>query len=140
MTPSPAALDLSGSVGDAFELMASARCRHIPVLHRGMLEGMVSDRDLLAHMPPPSRERPPAAQGAFARQPIATVMTRGPMSVHIDQPVAAAIAVMVAEGVGALPVVDGAGLLVGIVTLVDVARGCLALLQPPETATHSREP
>lgn len=137
MTPYPISLELTASVFDAFTAMAQGRFRHLPVVHRGMLVGIVSDRDLLAQMPAPTSAGAAKAQGRFARQGIATIMSHDPITVHVDELASAAISIMLAEHIDALPVVDSAGFLVGIVTLVDVARSCFALIDDENSAPRS---
>ena len=55
-------------------------------------------------------------------------MVHRPTTVEAHEPAPAAIEIMLAQAVGAVPVVAAFGLLVGIVTLIDVARVCLTLL------------
>jgi arabinose-5-phosphate isomerase len=58
----------------------------------------------------------------FFRIAVSQVMTNTPRTAEPDQLAAAAVGVMERHGVMALPVVDGEGLLVGMVHLHDLMR------------------
>jgi len=92
-------------VGAARRLLRRARIRHLPVLERSLLVGIVSDRDL--------RE---ARSEAI---PVREVMTRLVFVLSPDAPVSAAARIFSQYRFGAMPVLK-ARELVGIVSVVDV--------------------
>ena len=47
MTPNPVTVEVDALLEDAMDLMDRHHVRHLPVLQRGTLGGVVSDRDLL---------------------------------------------------------------------------------------------
>ena len=46
MTPNPATVSPQTSVAEVWDLMRQHAVRHMPIVDRGVLVGMVSDRDL----------------------------------------------------------------------------------------------
>ncbi|KAB2901519.1 MAG: CBS domain-containing protein [Kofleriaceae bacterium] len=90
--------------------MTLAEVRHIPVVDdAGHLLGLVSDRDLLRNI----------ARAERSRLPVSYVMSAAPLTVRPDDPALAALEVLLTRKVGAVPVVDDAGHLIGIVTSTD---------------------
>lgn len=106
-------VDSIDSLGEAFDIMRVHGIRHLPVVHGGALVGILAERDLLEYR---------AALGFDERwreYGVSGAMTRSPRTARPDERIADAAARLVAEEVGALPVVDG-NVLVGIVTAADV--------------------
>lgn len=107
----------------AAQLMSWSNVRHLPVVARGEVVGIVSERDLLGW-----RQLGAKAAGSA---PIEDVMRRPPVTVDADAPLATAVSVMVGRNLGCLPVLDQ-GQLVGIITTTDLLRRDLdAALQRP---------
>ena len=52
ITQNPVTIDITGTVQDAADLMVATDVRHIPVVTKGTLVGMISDRDLRSYMLP----------------------------------------------------------------------------------------
>lgn len=95
------------TVGEARRLLQQSRIRHLPVLDRGLLVGLVADRDLRS------------APGEATR--IAEVMTRTVFVLSPETPVGSAARIFRERRFGAMPVLQGREL-VGIVSVGDVAR------------------
>lgn len=90
--------------------MALAEVRHVPVVDaRGAVVGIVSDRDLLRSM----------NRGDRSRVPVSAIMSASPATVSVDAPAREALEIMLAQKIHAVPVVDAAGTLAGIVTATD---------------------
>jgi CBS domain-containing protein len=108
----------------AWRLMARARVRHLPVVDdAGRLLGLVTHRDLLAASPSRVRVRDEAARLRL----LASIAAREVMETHLvvtlpDEPAAVAGERMIAGKIGALPVVERSGRLVGILTTEDLVR------------------
>jgi CBS domain-containing protein len=98
-------------LGLASQVMMWWGVRHLPVLRGARLVGVVSERDVLAHL----AEGGPSAR----RERIASVMTAPVLTVGPATDVAAAAQRMAAATVGCLPVVDR-GRLVGMLTRSDI--------------------
>lgn len=131
MARAPRTTPPSTTLAEAYALLVEGGFRHLPVVDAsGRLAGIISDRDLLAAMPPPgSTPALLAASAAFARRPVSDVMAQAVLAVHEDDPLEVAIDLLIANRVSALAVVDLGDRLCGIVTLVDVAQAFMNLLR-----------
>lgn len=102
------------SLRTAVALFREHRFRHVPVCEpSGMLVGILSDRDLLR-------------DGVLADSAlIAEVMTTPVLTAHPETVVREIARVMFEEHLGAIPIVDVAGALVGIITRSDILRALI---------------
>jgi CheY-like chemotaxis protein/CBS domain-containing protein len=121
MTPRPRTVREDTPLIVILDLMVKERFEHVPVVDEsGHLMGIVSDRDLKSSLP--DRTRPRAQFEEVVRSVHAgQIMTREPITVLPDCPVADAIALMLSCRVGALPVLEH-GVLVGLLNQTDVLR------------------
>ena len=117
----------STTVAEAFDKMEHGPSRHLPVVEAGKLIGIVSDRDLLRHMPVVRGDESKDEHERYVRGPVSEVMTPAPLTVDVEQPVNAAVSLLLRGRVSALPVLDAAGRLLGLFTLLDAARAFMAL-------------
>jgi CBS domain-containing protein len=108
----------------AWRLMARARVRHLPVVDdAGRLVGLITHRDLLAVSPSRARVRDEAAR----LRRLASIAAREVMETHLmvttpDEPASVAGQRMIAGKIGALPVIERSGRLLGILTTDDLVR------------------
>jgi acetoin utilization protein AcuB len=102
-------------IAAAFGLMQERRIRHLPVVCGGRILGIVSDRDVLARstVDPDGTVVPP-------RDPVAVAMTPAPITCSPDAQVSDLARIMVERKIDAVPVVNKAGSLVGLVTSSDL--------------------
>lgn len=112
MTDAPA-VPPDATMRQALVLLAERRGTVAVVDENGHLLGVITSGDLTRLM---EREE------QFFRISVSQVMTNTPRTAEPDQLAAAAVGVMERHGVMALPVVDGEGLLVGMVHLHDLMR------------------
>jgi acetoin utilization protein AcuB len=129
MTAEPISLPPDASLRDAVVLLRRHQIRHIPILDRALLVGIVSDRDVRRASPSVLSEGEDEYEAVLDRTPLSRIMTREPLTVGPEAPVAEAVRVMVDKKLGALPVVEQ-GRLVGIITETDALRLLLDLLVP----------
>lgn len=130
MTANPVTVSPETSLSEAADIMHEHDIRHLPVVKRGALVGMVSDRDF-GHV---DTFRLLSEEGvdAFKRQlatPVIRVMNSDVICVEGDTDLGEVVGLMIEHKVGAIPVVaPGTRALVGIVSYVDVLRAVQDLL------------
>jgi CBS domain-containing protein len=113
-------------VGDTLQRadleMKFAKIRHLPVLdEHGRVLGILSDRDLLR------------AFGASDEKtlPVTSVMTTQVITVSAGEPAAHAAEMLLENKIGALPVLDEADRVVGIISAADFLRVAAIALNSP---------
>lgn len=134
------------NLSDVAHDMTRHHLRHLPVVDKGRLVGLVSHRDLLRYT-----TSEPGPQGIAAsrdlRQKESTfvfsIMIRDVTTIGPHAPVADAVRLLLSTGFGCLPVVDDEGLLVGIVSerdLLKLLAGMLKLKASAWSAAESHRP
>ncbi|HEU4882916.1 MAG TPA: CBS and ACT domain-containing protein [Longimicrobium sp.] len=130
MTHDPVVVSPRHSLADALRLTRERRIRHLPVVEDGVLVGIVSDRDVRTALPSPITE-PDAERVAFLdRTPISAVMKRDVDSIGPLDTVEDAAKLMRRRRIGALPVVDAHGAVLGILSESDVLDAFVEILGP----------
>jgi acetoin utilization protein AcuB len=120
MTPGPFTVTPDDNLYDAASRMSVHGIRHLPVVDQlETVVGMISERDLRTHLGDPSRFV--VRHGKTAMR-VRDVMTTPAQKASADQPLAELAKTFEDDRVGAVPVVDGAGRLLGIVSYVDALR------------------
>jgi CBS-domain-containing membrane protein len=129
MTENPATLPITSTVADAVQVLQTLDVRHVPIIDaRGAIAGMFSDRDLRALSIPRTVNDDWFGEFRIALETkLAGVMSADVITIEEDTETAEIIELMLEHKVGALPVLDADGLLVGIVSYVDVLRALYAL-------------
>ena len=123
MTKDPITITESTSMIRAIHIMKERRFRRLPVVTDGMLVGMVTDRDLKEASP--SKATTLDVHELYyllAELQVKEIMSRNPISVSQDDTVEHAAQIMLEHTISGLPVVDGSGQVVGIITQSDVFR------------------
>lgn len=115
MTRNPACCKPSDTLLTVATQMVDRDCGIVPVCEESRIVGVITDRDLVC--------RAMADRKDPATTPASAVMTRGICVIGQDAHIGSALDLMESELVRRLPVVDGNGRLVGIVSEADlVAR------------------
>jgi acetoin utilization protein AcuB len=118
------------SLADALRLTRERRIRHLPVVDDGVLVGIISDRDVRTALPSPLTE-PDAERVAFLeRTPVSAIMRTGVDSIGPMDTVEDAAKLMRRRRIGALPVVDAHGAVLGILSESDVLDAFVEILGP----------
>ena len=123
MAANPVTVSPQDSLETAMTRMVEHRVRGLPVVENGQLVGILTDRDLKMALGPDSRSM--ALDAVDPRQLEGAVdwfMTGGVETVGTDDSIGDATDKLLKLRVGALPVVDEAGELVGILSATDVLR------------------
>jgi acetoin utilization protein AcuB len=123
MTSEPASVLATDTIGYAIETLQALEVRHLPVVNEAReLVGILSDRDLRAL----SRTYLTASNETHRQhtldRPVAALMTGDVLAVESEASVAEIVALMLEHKIGAVPVTDADGALIGIVSYVDVLR------------------
>ena len=113
-------------VDRVFFLMRYEGIRHLPVVEKKKVIGIISDRDLYKALGPRSRKRGVSAtkdgtQLYVIPRKARHIMRRGVLTVSPDEASKKAARMMANKKIGALPVVNGSKL-VGIITATDLLR------------------
>jgi acetoin utilization protein AcuB len=121
----------------AIDSMRAGRIRHLPVVDRGRLVGIVTDRDLRQVVFDPAiQERLSQDDGDILdTRTIRDVMTWAVISIGPETDLRQAARLMYEQKIGALPVVEG-GRVLGVLTEHDVLRAFAALT--PQGVTRAR--
>ena len=125
-------INMDATLGEAMELCLNRRIRHLPVVDDdGRLAGLMTDRDLRAHISPRmgTISENNADRETLHRR-IHLFMVREIVSGFPSMTLAEATGLMLEKRVGCLPVVDEDRRLVGIVTTSDFL-GIFAQQYPP---------
>ena len=109
-------VEVGETLWDAWQLLFVSGLRHLVVLdHDGMCLGVLSDRNILAEVP--------ATADHLSGRRVRDVLAMVPLvSVLPTQDPVSAARVMVVNAVEAVPVLDEAGRLVGILTEADIVK------------------
>jgi CBS domain-containing protein len=126
MCSAPRAVRSHCPLSDALPEMVSAGVRHLPIVDaEGRVIGMLSDRDVRAAVGDPVAALREETYEETLALSVNELMTENPITARPDQPLDALAWALLDERVGAVPVVDDAGILVGIVSYIDVLGAAL---------------
>ena len=113
MSPDPVTTTTAVKAADARRLMHRYGIRHLPVVRSGRVVGMISDRDV---------------RSAFPGANVGAVMSTPPQVIHVDATTEEAARLMLSRRISALPVLDDASHMVGLITTTDCLLASLAPL------------
>ena len=124
MTQDPITLPVNAKVREAARILRTLDIRHLPIVDAdGALVGMLSDRDLR------NLDVPLMDGGEYLGNvrmaldaSVSSLMSSDVLSVSPESDVAEIVELMLEYKVGAVPVIDPDGLLVGIVSYMDILR------------------
>ena len=121
MKPVPAVVMPANELFDAAALMGARGIRHLPVVDdERKVIGVLSDRDVRAALGDPRRFlADPAARERSRQTSVASAMSKPAITVHADEPITTAVDQLLHHRVGALPVVDDLGRILGMLSYLD---------------------
>jgi len=121
----------------ADQVMRLGRIRHLPVLEKGRVVGIVSNRDILAASLTKVLQFGLVERRAFLRSvAVEEVMTSHVHTVTPSSTLSEAARLLLRHKIGCLPVVDPVGAPLGLVTETDLLR---AAFLPPEESTRGAQ-
>lgn len=116
-------VDAEDSMLDAIKLLKEKNIRRLPVLRKGKLVGIITDRDLKKASP--SEATTLEAHELLyltAKITVKEIMTPNPVTVPFNYTVEEAAAILLDRKISGLPVVDKDGNVVGTITQTDIFR------------------
>jgi acetoin utilization protein AcuB len=128
MTADPVVVAPGDSLAHALRLTREHRIRHLPVVEGGELAGILSDRDIRLAMPSPLTVADEDRAAFLERTTVAEMMTRDVITAGPYDTVEDAARELCRHRIGALPVVDAHGRLLGMVTETDVLHAFAEVL------------
>ena len=123
MTSAPKTIGADQLAATAMQLMRAYDVRHLPVLEEGKLVGVISDREL------------PLLASAAAMTRVSALMNPGPYSASPHTALAVVARDMAEHKIESVIVEEG-GRVVGILTVVDMARALAETLREDEGSAH----
>ncbi len=126
MTSQVFTVETHDMIDRVFFLIHYEKIRHIPVLEKGKVVGMVSDRDMYKALGPKSNSNAIESNKTGTElhvipKKVQNIMRRGIISISPESHASDAASLMADNKIGALPVVKN-GKLVGIVSATDILR------------------
>ena len=116
-------LDSHSSILDANDLMLSNSIRHIPVMERGEVVGIVSDRDVRSYLPETALSLGESTSERRRKETtLRNVMQTQPLTIDPSTELDEVIDALLENKVGALLVVDSEGTLRGIISYEDILK------------------
>ena len=124
MTQNLVTLDPYASLTSALEAMVENELRHVPVVERGRLAGIVTWTDVLAsRAADPSRRQPRSeATDDLDAITVSVAMTADPITVRANETLGYAAEIMLEHKIGCLPVLHADRELIGLVTESNIFR------------------
>jgi acetoin utilization protein AcuB len=115
---------------EALKLMRDKKFRRLPVVDgAGKVVGIVSERDLLHASPSPATSLSVwEVNYLLWKLKVSDIMTHNVLTINQNMPVEDAASLMVNHKIGGLPVVDDAGVIVGVITETDIFRAFVEML------------
>lgn len=130
MTRNVITINQGDPVSLAFELLLTNDIRHLPVLSRRKLIGIITDRDLHEALIPSDPSHTQRSMYHTVKNIKAkSIMTPSPITIGQDAPVDQAAQIFLDRKIDCLPVKDAKGRLVGILTSTDILKAFLELAQ-----------
>jgi acetoin utilization protein AcuB len=126
MTRHVTTVSMDDSLRQVREMFQSVRFHHLVVMEGNRVAGVISDRDLLKNISPFVGKYTERAQDSFTlSKKVHQIMSRRLVSCRVDLSIGEAGRLMLDNRVSCLPILDGTGACVGIVTLRDLLEWSL---------------
>ncbi len=128
MNPNVITVDADDSMLDATKLLKEHNIRHLPVLEKGKLVGVITDRDL-------KRASPSDATTLEAHEllylianiKVREIMTKNPITVPYNYTIEEAAEILLQAKISGMPVVDKQGDVIGTITQTDLFKVLISL-------------
>lgn len=133
MTGDPFTVGVDDTLQDALELMTRNDIHELPVMEGSTLVGIITDRDLRTALGPGFKKVDERVMDErMLAEKVGKWMTPDVEAIYPDTTIADVCRLLVDLRIGALPVVDSRGALVGIVSVTDVLAAAAELFAQEE--------
>lgn len=123
MTKNPHTISQDASIIEAIHLMKEKGVRRLPVMSDGRLAGIITDRMIKDYAPGKATSLDTwEVHYLLSKTPVKEVMNPAPFTVHPDTELSEAAQAILDHKLYGLCVVDGAGQLVGIMSVGDMLK------------------
>jgi len=136
MTENVLSIGIDDPASEVLRLFESYPVHHLPVLSGGKVVGMLSSADLMKMATLTPEGGSTLEAWLDKRVKVATLMSRPVITVRPEATLLEAARTMAGNAVHALPVVDEAERLLGIITTTDVMHAALESAPPRKAAPH----
>lgn len=127
MSPNPVVVSVTDSIARAATRLMETDVRHLPVVDRGALVGILSDRDLRGLVD--TALLAPVGESSTLSRPVSTLMSSDVITVYPESTLEEVIDLMIEYRIGAVPVVEvDSSRVIGIVSYIDVLRAARSAL------------
>ncbi len=121
MTPNPITVEEDASVIEAIHLLKEKAIRRLPVMKKGRLVGLVTEKMLAAYTPGKATSLDQwELHGLLDKTKVKTAMNADPYKVHPETPLAEAVQMLHDKKLNGVLVVDDQGKLAGVLTNTNV--------------------
>ena len=121
-------VNVDDTVAQVIALLAEKRIGCVPVVERGQVVGIFSERDVVYGL---------ARTGAgLLDKPVGEVMTKPPVTIAPETPIISALSLMTKRRIRHLPVVEG-GHMVGFVSIGDLVKSRIDHIESEAEAMRS---
>lgn len=132
MTPAPVTIDEDATLIEAIHLLKDKNIRRLPVLRRGRFTGLITDRMIKEYTPGQATSLDTwEVHFLLGRTKVKEVMNPSPYTVTPETPLAEAAQMFLDHKLYGLCVVDGAGELVGIMSVGDMLMAVVEFSREP---------
>lgn len=127
MTTRLVTVEMDDRIPTLKEIFDHAPFHHLLVVEEGVLQGIISERDLLRVLSPYVGTESESSRDVETTQRRAhQVMSRSPITISPNESIKEALALMLSHDIGCLPVIDE-GVLAGVFTINDGVRALIQL-------------
>ena len=137
MTPNPITIESTTTIADASELMRKHKFRRLPVVDKGRLVGIVTDRDLRTVAPSPATSLSIFELNyLLAKMQVKDIMHKDVITIPVDATIEEAALIMSTRHIGGLVVVGEKDSVVGVITETDIFNSFVEIMGLKEGKTR----
>ena len=137
MTPNPITIADDASVIEAIHLLKEKNIRRLPVMKRGRLAGLVTEKMLHAYTPGKATSLDTwELHYLLSKTPVRAAMNPRPHTVKPETPISEAAKLIHDRKLNGITVVNAAGDLVGILTTTNALEALIYFAKQAATATE----